>query len=366
MEIEYLIYYAKETGANSHPHDLEPVVFQIAVHSNGECSDYKFDLEVKRVIARAHGLYWYDNTLTVDEFTLFPMTILVEEGKHANCTDKNADGKYTPGYDVNEKVNDAWGIRDIISTGRLFSGGYQEWMQKDRKKETVIFPPTAPQGASTKKIMKRVEFSNGLEKYTLRPFPDNPSSFEDKKLEKLVKQRKPAKWPLIKPQISPTKEFSKLSKDDVLRNKLGLSWRTDGLGLSIPLLLVRHVEAPMTGGWFYHKVYTENFTSNLNGQLFNVIGHQIQHSNSASRWLDTYVGLGYEYIYIDDDQPTNDEFEFVSEAGIKIRLNIRVTPLKFLKFLGTDFWGIKIGWKNRGFDFFNSGGFVIEIGAGAF
>ncbi len=49
------------------------------------------------------------------------------------ATDKNGDGVFTPGYDVNVRINDAWGVRDIIRTGMLFSGGFEGWMAKVRR-----------------------------------------------------------------------------------------------------------------------------------------------------------------------------------------------------------------------------------------
>ena len=36
--------------------------------------------------------------------------------RHGLATDKNGDGVFTPGYDV----NDAWCVRDIIRTGMLY------------------------------------------------------------------------------------------------------------------------------------------------------------------------------------------------------------------------------------------------------
>ena len=50
-----------------------------------------------------------------------PPTLLVEEGKHAVATDRNADGHYTRGYDVNVRPHDAWGIRDEFGSGYLWS-----------------------------------------------------------------------------------------------------------------------------------------------------------------------------------------------------------------------------------------------------
>ena len=66
---------------------------------------------------------------------------LVEEGKHAIGTDKNGDGYFTPTYDVNVRVNDAWGVRDVMRTGQLFSGGFQSWFAKVRFEQHRVFPP---------------------------------------------------------------------------------------------------------------------------------------------------------------------------------------------------------------------------------
>lgn len=365
LEIEYYCYYAEEKGAGSHPHDLEAILFQLAVHKNSKCTSEDYALEVKRVVAKAHGLYWFHNILSVDKYSLFPMTILVEEGKHANCTDKNADGLYTPGYDVNEKPNDAWGLRDIISTGRLFTGGFQSWMQKERNFETAIFPPGCQNKASVNRIINSNVNGKDLQFYQLKSFPALPENYPDKKLSRMVKSKKPKHWPRIHGNVKFNKN-TKVEKENVLRNKVGISWRFPGFEYSVPLLFVRHVEAPMTGGWFYHKLYTSSEKQfGINDTRVTDFGHQIRHSTSASRWLDTYVGMGYELISDLEDSNYNDLI-FVSEIGIKIRLNITVTPLKFLKILGTDYWGLSLGWKNRGFSAFESGGFVIAIGAGAF
>ena len=50
---------------------------------------------------------------------VFPVRVLVEEGKHASILDRNGDGVYTPGYDVNSRVNDAWGLRDVLGSSVL-------------------------------------------------------------------------------------------------------------------------------------------------------------------------------------------------------------------------------------------------------
>lgn len=369
LEIEYYFYYSKETGLGGHPHDLESTQVQIQIVHTPNCPLYKYALVAKRVIARAHGLYWFENALNVDAQTSFPISILVEEGKHANCTDKNADGVYTPGFDVTEKVNDAWGVRDIISTGKLFSGGFQAWMAKERSPTSLLLPPNAKLSTSYLKIQERYPGIRVDNEYVLLPFPKMPEDYGDKTLKKMVKSKKPRDWPTIATSVQANRSIVRLSKENKLRNKIGVSYRLDednSISFSLPLLLVKHVEAPMTGGWFYHKFYLGNNDSRPE-QIARSFGHQIQHTNSASRWLDNYIGIGYEFVDVDEEIGQTDHHPFlVTEIGMKVRVNITKTPLKFLKFLGTDYWGIRFGWKNLGFNPFYYSGFVLEFGAGAF
>lgn len=366
FEIEYYNYYPTEQGAGSHPHDLEAVLFQIVVHKEEPCINSKYVLEIKRVIARAHGLYWFDNILNVDEATQFPMVILVEEGKHGNCTDKNGDGLYTPGYDVNEKPNDTWGVRDIISTGNLFTGGFQSWMAKVRIPESAIFPSGYTDSERKSTNSNRIQKRSSKNVYELKRFPKLPTTIKDRKLDKLVRGKKPIDWPRIHYNVKRSR-ITKNERSNVLRNKVGFSRGTNNtLELSVPLLLVRHVKAPMTGGWFYHKLYSGSLdTYPTAPDAVGVFGHQIRHSNSASRWLDTYVGMGYE-VLTDRLNDQHLKTVLVSEVGIKVRVNITVTPFKFLRFLGTDYWGVSLGWRNRGYNTFESGSFVLSVGAGAF
>jgi len=370
LEIEYYIYYASESGLNGHPHDLESVAMQLKVYQNSTCLDERYAVETKRIIARAHGVYWFENAVNVDDQTVLPMSILVEEGKHANCTDKNADGVYTPGFDVTEKVNDAWGVRDIISSGRLYTGGFQGWMAKVRTANSILLPPGYQNTASFEKVKERFPNHTFENTYEVRAFPEMPDTFQDEHLIKMVTGKKYKEWPEVTGSINPTESFFKLSTDNKLRNKVGFTYRWDegsGLSMTLPLLIVKHVEAPMTGGWFYNKVYIGNVRQPEEIGYRRLWGHQIQHTNSASRWLDTYIGMGYDVLDL-DPTPGNTRAKayLATEVGLKIRVNITVTPLKFLKILGTDYWGIKLGWKNLGFNPYFGNGLVVEFGAGAF
>ena len=60
--------------------------------------------------------------------------------KHASCTDKNGDGVYTPGYDVKVRINDAWGVRDVLGQGVLFSGGFESWFAETGVPKHRVYP----------------------------------------------------------------------------------------------------------------------------------------------------------------------------------------------------------------------------------
>jgi len=372
IDLDFFYYFEVETGLGSHPHDIESMTLQISIERNPNCPDEKYGIIIHRVIGRAHGLHWYNSVFDVDEQTFFPLSILVEEGKHASATDKNGDGLFTPGFDVTERVNDAWGVRAIITTSRLFSGGFQGWMAKNRKPESLLFPPYPKSSPHYNKYQKK--FGNDIHDhniYELRPYPAYPRKDIDKKLKNLMKGKKPHNWP----KLSITKGNGKIKqwlKEERVYRSIGASHRWDennGPSFAIPLGVFKSIEAPLTGGWLYHKIYLPFDTvMTSNGQFYDrILGHQVVHSSSASRWIDTYVGLGYEWHQ--DILPENQfdgKLRFVSEAGIKVRLNISKTPLRFLKYISGRFWGIRIGWKNVGFREFRQAGFVLEIGAGAF
>ena len=371
LDLDFFYYFEEETGLGSHAHDIESTTLQIRVLRTLDCAEYKYAIQVKRVIARAHGLHWYNNIFDVDAQTFFPLSILIEEGKHASATDKNGDGIFTPGYDVSKRVNDAWGVRDIITSGKLFSGGFQGWMAKPRDPKSILFPPIPKESPYYLSMTdKYEEYIGSHSTYELRPYPDYPIKGIDDNLNQLMKDKKPHKWPKVI-ETGGDGRINQWIKEEKGYKSVSVAYRWDdsnNFSFAIPLLLFKTVEAPMTGGWLYHKIYFGRADSlaALDG-IKKVLGHQVVHSGSASRWIDTYVGLGYE-IREGPFQSENisSKFFFVSEAGIKIRMNITKTPLKFLRHLGTDFWGIRLGWKNVGFREFRNSGFVLEIGAGVF
>ena len=114
----------------------------------------------------------------------------------------------------------------------------------------------------------------------------------------------------------------------------------------------------MTGGWLVQRVY---FNLGLIDGDFKVWGHQFTYTPSASRWIDWYVGMGYQVRDIGGDV---NRTKFTYEAGNKFRANVSHSPFKFLRYLGSDFWGLRLGFQAIGFAEITTLGFVVEVGAG--
>ena len=142
LTVSFFFYYERDLGMNPHYHDLEGVELQLDVEAaSGDGPDAGYRrVYVGRATGLGHGSGLLSNILQIrptirkpagSPDVTMPLTVLVEEGKHASCPDRNADGVYTPGYDVNIRVPDAWGLRDVFGTGVLASQ-YQPWMSKSR------------------------------------------------------------------------------------------------------------------------------------------------------------------------------------------------------------------------------------------
>ncbi|MEN8008005.1 MAG: hypothetical protein ABFS42_13380 [Candidatus Krumholzibacteriota bacterium] len=367
VDLDFFFYYPSEEGLGAHEHDVEAVYLKTFIQRCEHCEKPHYALRVDRTIAKAHGILWYDNTLLTDQYTEFPMTILVEEGKHASCPDKNQDGVYTPTYDVNTRVNDAWGLRDIMRSGGLYSGGWQAWMAKKRTPEYRVFPPSFEGFALHEKYLVDGVYAPDNAIYELRPFPRSDlAEAYDPHLTHFIADKGDEDWPEIVENTDLTK-FGRWLDEDRFINSYSLSLRLEGLnygsrkntvGLSMifPLLIVKNVADPVGGGWFVNRVY-------LKDQKFRDLSWNLMYTTSASRWFDGYFAMGWEW---DKDDEGNLHTDQMTEAGLKMRFNMNATPLRFLTVLGTDFWGVRFGMKNKGFLNWESIGYAIEVGAGSF
>lgn len=355
FSIYYTHYYENEKGLGIHLHDNEQVKFDINVVQTAE-GGYKFLLY--RVKANAHNNYWYDNVFTNRDTSLvikLPFHILVEEGKHASCTDVNGDGYYSPGYDVNNRTNDAWGIRDVISTGTLFDSDYQSWMSKVRKKEHKVIPPLPTESPYYFKFVENKEYSSNNAVYELRPMPPIKNAIKYPQLSSDMQN-------YIHENIMPEyKEHKTTWVDDFIEwanieefiNSYSFAARYDGtfgVATYIPLFLYRNVDVFQINGKLVHRL-TFSSISNDSATLF---GYSLLYTPSVSRFIDTYFAAGFEL--------GEENVGYTFETGIKLRFKFKY-ELPVINVLG-----IRLGLKGTSFNFdeVNTINYIFEIGFGGF
>jgi hypothetical protein len=366
FNIDYNHYYKFEVGLGKHTHDTEQAQLKVLVHQYmmGDVTHYQ--LYLLQATAKAHALAWYDNIYKVNTDNYnhelhLPFHIMVEEGKHASISDMNGDGYYTPGYDVNVRTNDAWGLRDVIRTGELFSSKFESWMAKVRKPEHKVLPPLPDDSPHKEKLSRDGVYSPDNAIYQLRPMPAPEHAQPDEALAYDMSGYHSPNWPYVH-EITTTGKFFDWWEGENFINSLGIALRGDtdqwGISFTFPLLVVKNVEAPLIGGWLVNRIY-------LQDKDWRDFGWTILYTPSASRFLDPYFSLGWERDRYDiegsDEVGKRDDFVF--ETGIKLRGNVKYSPLKFLSVLA-DLWGVRLGLKNRGFMDIRDLGYVIEIGAG--
>lgn len=367
FRLHYYAYFPSEQGVGAHHHDVEGAEFKAVVistdseffreHTGMRCSPAQVLVYVTRVSAKAHGLFWFWNVSETNEETRLPMHLLVEEGKHALATDKNSDGHYTPGYDVSEHLNDAWGVRDATRSGLLFSGGYEAWMSKVRRPEDRLFPPL-PEDSPLRAGMERRAGSGPRAEYQLRPLPAAERARATPGLYPFLEDKDVPDWPEVTEAGTGKEILEWVDAGQSLRS-VSLALYFDGhLGGSVvlPLLLVKNVEAPMAGGYLVHRLY-------LKDQGLRDLGWMLMYTPSASRWFDTYAAVGVERDREDSGAERPSRTDFVLETGVKFRVNISRSPVKFLAPL-TPFWGVRFGVKNYGFTDIDRLTYVMEVGAG--
>lgn len=357
MDLDFFFYYASEQGLGGHEHDVESTQMKVVVYRQPNCTGCEYALIVGKVIGKAHGMQWYDNTLVVDQGAKFPIRILVEEGKHASCTDKNGDGYYTPGYDVNRRINDAWGVRDVISSGALFSGGWQSWMAKVRQEEDRVMPPLPEDSPLRAALSVGGVYAPDNAIYELRPFP--PASEAQPDLVPFIADKGKPDWPAVEGYGDAADPAHWLEDQDFSKS-LSIAYRYDGqsgVAMAFPLFVVKNFEVSLTGGWLLNRVYIET----------DRWAWTLLYTSSASNWMGSYFSAGLEWDDVRNqaDSTTSEVAYFVGELGMKFRVNMVHTPAKFLAKI-TDFWGIRTGVKATGGFDIKQLSYVIEVGAGTF
>jgi hypothetical protein len=373
--IDYYFSYEKDYGLGGHRRDVE----RIRVHLKRKRAEQEnlSLIEVTRIEGYAHGLFWLRNNVVTwaldnEDVLVLPITILVEEGKHASCPDRNADGYYTPGYDVNVLVNDAWGIRDPMRSGRVGSH-YKAWMTKARDPRDRVLPPKLVDYPMSKpdtlNYAAGVASDSTSNRYMLRY---SPGQEWKKKLSKgdygflleLLDKNDVGEPPKTGGPLHAV--YGGLAGPDLWEN-FNLSWRYDEqsmLTATVPNVLwavpaaIRNRErfmsyineTPIVGGFLGFKFDLGTSTrADKRG-----IGYALFYTPSTSRWIDWYGSVGIEQI------GRGSPWQGAVEAGYKFRITVPKFPALF-KFLG-----VRAGLRSRAdWGELDRGRFVFEIGGGA-
>jgi hypothetical protein len=364
LRIKYIAYFPEESGVGQHLHDIEPTEVRVVVgRANGTlardrgymCDALDYLIVVIRVTGEAHGNPWYYNVLLVDTDTRLPIHVLVEEGKHGMATDKNADGYYTPGYDVSVRTNDAWGVRDTIRGGSLLSGKFEGWMAKVRRTEHRVLPPLPSDSPLRERLLNRSGEAPDNVVYQLRPYPSS-SLAKDRLLLQKMSEKETKNWPVVQPRASVGPLVEAISEGRELK-PFSVAYRYDGtagFAAAFPLLIVKNVSEPLSGGYLVNRLYTSD--KNLRDW-----GWMVMYTPSGSRWFDQYMAGGMDVNrFENEDGTTGKTRAFVVEAGFKLRFR---APNRILGSI-TNFWGFRAGVKNVGAFDIDRFSYIIEIGAG--
>jgi hypothetical protein len=233
------------------------------------------------------------------------------------------------------------------------------WMTKTRMDDTRVFPPLPPDSPLLIDWTVDGEYAPDNATYTLRPWPTAEEA--DSHLVQFIADKGPPDWPEIVPD-NDLKQLESWLGDESWAKSWAVAARGAnddfGVALAFPLLIFKNVQDPLGGGWFVNRIYFQ-------GSQLEDFGWLINYSPSASRWFDGYFAVGMEWDKQVVDGVESTENYVVTESGIKFRFDLRRTPLKFMSFLGTTFWGLRAGIQFRGVWSFDSIGYVFEFGAGS-
>jgi hypothetical protein len=350
LSLRYLFYYEYDYGLSPHEHDLEVAEFHVLLETSEQGC---YQVRVDRVIGLAHGVDWYSNVLEVEADAKFPLTFFVEEGKHAVCPDRNADGIYTPGYDVNQRVHDAWGVRDVLGSGFLIAVGYRSSMTKPRDPAYRLLPPPSPLACSLdRNSFGRSGEESMLGRYDLRAgnqvpnctLPDGQRVLQHMRMHRMGRDDQPDQ-----PHYTLEDLPQRLTYSRTILPPTSARWdRGPGIAVILPGLDLREGYVVPRVSWSRKDLAIEALFTRAAAQFFS--------------WYAS-AGAGRESIRNSVDVlEAEKEWNFVSEMGVKFRL--RRTGRSRLFTLGYRFAGVRLGIRNSGFDRLDDMRFIVEVGAG--
>ncbi|HEY0077916.1 MAG TPA: hypothetical protein VGB73_04660 [Pyrinomonadaceae bacterium] len=368
LTLRYYFYYCADCGFGGHGHDLENIELEILIEKEKNGARYR--ARVAEVVGAAHGVHWFNNRLRVTDDTVFPITILVEEGKHASAPDNDGGGTYEKGLDTNKRVRDAWGLRDALSRRKiipLFSYYLRGHSNPNRplnpdnrigsQAQIDLHPDVfANYRVELKRADTRQKELRQPEKtYELKALGSDCTAEKVKKtgnsgkfdLAGALDRRRAGNAPLVAtPSGKVARLFQRtlsLEEDDLLRENLweqllqfSFRWDQSHGFAATPPLPKFHV---LKVGYFIPRAH---FTGFSNGS--RRYGLDYLYTPSASRWWEMYAAGGIEWYRPGPGRPFN--FGPAWEGGFKfrfpvkkwifagVRVGVRTSPTKKFSLVG--------------------------------
>jgi len=360
FSLRFFFYYPRDVGMGGHEHDIEGAEFEVALDREPDgCSVVRLLL----VKASAHGQPWYANRLRPAAGTHYPITLLVEEGKHASCPDRNGDGQFTPGYDINQFVNDGWGVRDVFGAGFLFTGNYAAYMTKARNPASRILPPVdAPPPCIPARLSSLGDRERSLGRYELRSgaglgLCDAMGTGRDSSfLAVMMRVNGLGAGSATVQQASAFDErfVRTVSGAPEIARRVAVRWDERELGLTFDVMGINAGE-----GWLVGRLHV------LSG-----VSTELMFIRSASRWSDGYFLGGWEWKNSFFEQVNGVRVETqaarslaVWESGVRLRVGLPEGPIRWL-FMNQRLAGIRTGIRFNGVDRLRNARLTIEFGSG--
>jgi hypothetical protein len=412
LALKYYFYYSKDRGFGGHRHDLESVRLDINFalrNKDGEKptadrGGSHYVAHISKVIGAAHGVTWYANQLNIgndERDTSLPITLLVEEGKHATSPDRNADGFYSPGYDVNFRYTDAWGVRDLLGSGKRGSAHYEGAMTKPRRPKDIIKlrPDKSreldevgrpcllrPYGGAYRaeleaapgyKLTRAAVFEtpdDTKERIEAEKKEDEANGKRPSIFSKLLEDDKISGWVEDenfrepKPRMSHGNTSLKraawfgfgIKRSEEFKDSIPIAYRAEGRQHGFTILPpVGRYQIFFLDGYFLPKLnfmFPGTREGAIPGRKFERpvrFSLEALYTPSASRTFDWYAAGGSEWA-----RPSQDlgyEARFVQEGGMRFRVNA-----------GSWLVGGRVGLRVTGFAEARSPRFIFEFGTGAF
>jgi hypothetical protein len=146
--LEYYFYYVRDAGLEGHPHDIEKVfvflpVIPLPADTAGHSPPHGLLRSLTIIVGAAHSSTTPNNVLVITDAasdSLHHPAILVERGGHSSAPDRNDDGSFTPGLDINVNLSEnVWGVRDVQAiSGQGYLGTYSSWMTLPRDPSSSV------------------------------------------------------------------------------------------------------------------------------------------------------------------------------------------------------------------------------------